>query len=119
MSEPKTHQGGCHCGDVRYEVEVSLDQVVACNCSICAKRGHWLAFAPASQFRLLSGEEALVDYRFNTRAIAHLFCHRCGIGSFGRGAMPDGTPTVAINVRCLDDIDLALIQPIQYDGRNR
>ena len=120
MSKAQTHQGGCHCGAVRYEVELSLDSVISCNCSICSKRGHWLAFAPASHFHLLSGEnEALAEYRFNSHRIGHTFCRTCGIGAFGRGAMPDGTPTVAINVRCLDGIDLDAIQPVAYDGRSR
>lgn len=119
MTQAQVHHGGCHCGAVRYDVTLSLEQVIRCNCSICAKRGHWLAFAPATQFQLLSGEERLGEYRFNTMRIAHLFCRDCGVGSFGRGAMPDGTPTVAINVRCLDDIDLAAITPIDYDGKSR
>lgn len=119
MSTAQKHQGGCHCGAVRYDVEVSLDPVIACNCSICSKRGHWLAFAPASQFQLLSGDDQLTDYRFNTQNIGHTFCSLCGVGAFARGTAPDGTATVAINVRCLDGIDLDAIQPIAYDGRSR
>lgn len=119
MSEAQVHQGGCHCGAVRFEVELGLDRVISCNCSICSKRGHWLAFAPASQFRLLLGENELGEYRFNTHKIGHTFCRVCGIGAFGRGTMPDGTPTVAINVRCLDDVDLDAIHPVAYDGKSR
>lgn len=112
------YRGGCHCGAVAYEVEVDLDRTATCNCSYCRKRGAILAFAPQSSFTLERGEDALTDYRFNTRRIAHLFCSTCGIHSFGRGTAPDGQPTVAINVLCLDGVEPATLSPHAYDGRS-
>src|SRR5688572_7970505 len=105
MAETKTYSGGCHCGQVRYEVTAAIDRVMSCNCSICSKRGSLLAFVGADQFRLKSGENALTEYLFNKKAIHHLFCKTCGIMSFARGSMPDGKPMVSINVRCLDGVD--------------
>ena len=61
MTESAKHAGGCHCGAVRYEVELSLDSVISCNCSICRKRGALLAFAPAEKFSLTSGEADLAE----------------------------------------------------------
>jgi len=114
----KTHQGGCHCGAVRYEVAIDLEKpVISCNCSICGKSGTMLAFVPADTFKLLQGEESLVDYRFRKKAIAHLFCKTCGVRSFARGAMPDGTQMVAVNTRCLDDVDLAKLNVQHHDGK--
>jgi hypothetical protein len=118
MSERKTYTGGCHCGAVRYEVETDLKQVVACNCSICTKRGLILTFAPLDRFRLLSGESVLKDYQFNHKVIHHVFCPTCGVESFARGAMPDGTKMAAINLRCLDGIDLDSLKPTPFDGRS-
>ena len=46
-------------------------------------------------------------------------CPTCGIESFARGSMPDGTPTVAVNVRCLAGVEPTELQSIQYDGRSR
>ena len=60
------YTGGCQCGAVRYEVTADLDKTIACNCSRCGKLGSILAFAPAEQFTLLSGEDRLTEYRFNT-----------------------------------------------------
>ncbi len=117
MAEEKTYEGGCHCGAVRYRVSLALEQAITCNCSICQKTGTTLAFAPATKFTLLSGEEALSDYQFGKKRIHHLFCKRCGIRSFSRAAKPDGTPTVAVNVRCLDGVELEKIPTRQYDGR--
>ena len=118
MAERLTHRGGCHCGAVRWEVDAAIDEVVSCNCSICTKRGSLLAFAPAADFRLLSGQETVEDYRFATKRIAHLFCTRCGIESFGRGTAPDGSMMVAINIRCIDDVDLESHSVRRFDGRS-
>lgn len=112
------HQGGCHCGKVRYEVEMELKKAISCNCSICSKRGSLLDFVPASNFKLLSGENSLTDYQFNKKAIHHLFCSTCGILSFGRGALPDGTQMVAINVRCLDGFDPDKITIESINGKD-
>ena len=111
--------GGCHCGAVRYEVEGAFDKGVTCNCSMCQAKGTVLAFAPASAFRLLKGEDRLTEYRFNTNRIAHLFCAVCGVQSFARGAAPDGTATVAVNLRTIDGIDLDAIETQHFDGRSK
>jgi hypothetical protein len=113
-----TYSGGCHCGKVRYEVTTAIGPVVACNCSMCGKRGSLLTFAPAEQFALRKGEDALTDYQFNKHLIHHLFCSTCGISSFSRGASPDGKAMVAINVRCLDGIDLDALEIRKFDGRS-
>lgn len=114
-----THQGGCQCGKVRYTVEVELDNLIACNCSRCGKLGSVLAFAPASVFSLERGEDSLTEYRFNSHKISHLFCEICGIESFGRGVGPDGSEMAAINVRCLDDVDVFALKPRPFDGKSR
>ena len=88
-----------------------------CNCSICSRTGTLLAFVPASAFTLERGEESLTDYQFNQRVIHYLFCRVCGIRSFGRGEGPDG-PMVGVNVRCLDDVDLARLDVQHFDGKS-
>lgn len=119
MGEATLRQGSCHCGKVRFEVSLDLEQpVTACNCSMCGRSGTLLAFVPAGAFRLKSGEEALQDYQFNHRVIHHLFCTTCGIKPFARGQMPDGSPIAAINVRCLEDVDLDALQVHRVDGKS-
>ena len=116
MTDAKTYSGSCHCGQVAYEVEADLSRVISCNCSICRKRGLLLAFVPEGNFRLTQGEEALTDYTFNKGVVHHLFCSRCGVGSFGRGTRPDGVTSIAINVRCLDGVDLDSLNIRKFDG---
>jgi hypothetical protein len=118
MSETKAYKGGCHCGKVRYEVEGEIPQLTSCNCSICSKTGWLLFFVPEEKFRLLSGEEALSDYQFGKHHIHHLFCTGCGIRSFARGAGPDGKVMIAVNARCLDDVDLGVIPVKSFDGKS-
>lgn len=112
------HSGGCHCGKVRYEVELDLaSPVIACNCSMCGRAGTYLSFVPADKFKLLSGEGELTDYLFGKQHIHHLFCRQCGIKAFARGAGKSG-PTVAVNVRCLDEVELNDLTVQHYDGKS-
>lgn len=118
MSEAKTFTGGCHCGAVRFEVTTDLAKTITCNCSYCAKMGWILTFAPESSFTLVSGEEQLTEYMFNKKVIHHTFCKVCGVHPFGRSKNQQGEPTVAINVRCLDDVDTASLTPFAWDGKS-
>jgi hypothetical protein len=118
MSDAKIFKGGCHCGDVRYAVTMQLENLIACNCSICQKRGSILGFVPAAAFTLEKGESALTDYQFNKRAIHHLFCKTCGVAAFARGKTSDGAAMVGVNVRCLDGVDAWSLAPAQFDGKS-
>lgn len=113
-----TYSGGCHCGRIAFEVDAEIQKVVACNCSICSKRGYLLAFVPAAQMRLKTPPEDMASYTFNTHRIQHHFCPVCGVGPFGRGADGSGQETFAINVRCLDGVDPATLEIQAYDGRS-
>jgi hypothetical protein len=118
FEEAFMHRGGCHCGKVRFEVETDFGQILSCNCSHCAKRGLLLTFVGANKFKLLSGEPELSDYQFYKKQIHHLFCRSCGVESFARGTAPDGKAMVAINVRCLDGIDIGALKTTPFDGQS-
>ena len=120
---PKTYFGGCHCGKVRYRVDVDLSAGSnTCNCSICTKNGNRGTIVKPSAFELLSGEEHLTDYQFNTKSVHHLFCKHCGIRSFGRSNIPQiGGEIVSVNINCLEglsDEELAAIPIIRFNGRD-
>jgi hypothetical protein len=113
----QTYRGGCHCGAVRYQADVDLSQpVTQCNCSICSRKGSLLSFVPASAFTLEKGGDSLTDYQFGKKHIHHLFCKVCGIHSFARGEGPKG-PMVAINTRCLDEVDAPALPARAFDGK--
>lgn len=117
----QTYTGGCHCGAVRYEADLDLSKgTLKCNCSVCSKARAWLVAASGTDFRLLSGAEALSEYQFGAHRIRHLFCEHCGIKSFGRAAGNDNG-FVAVMVSCLDNIsdaELASLPVMYVDGRN-
>lgn len=110
--------GSCHCGKVKFEVELDLSNGVSCNCSMCLRKGTVLSFVPESQFKLLSGANNLTDYQFNKKVIHHTFCSTCGVTAFATGQLPDGTPMKAVNLRCLEGIDLDKIKIQHYDGKS-
>jgi hypothetical protein len=112
-----THKGGCHCGRVRFEVTAPARiEVKDCNCSMCSKAGFLHLIVPRAQFRLLSGMEALTEYRFNTGKARHLFCSVCGIKSFYvPRSHPDG---YSVNARCLDEGTVEHMTVVPLDGRN-
>ncbi len=118
MSDAKNYSGGCHCGQIRYDVTTDLASVVTCNCSICQKRGVLWTFVPPESFALRAGADELRDYQFGKRTIHHYFCPQCGVGSFSRGALPDGREMIAVNVRCLDEVDITALKPTTFDGRS-
>jgi len=109
--------GGCHCGAVRYGVRAGPDlDVLECNCSICRMSGYLHLIVNAADFELLSGEDMLVEYRFNTGTARHLFCRRCGIKSFYvPRSHPDG---YSVNARCLDEGSYRSLAIRLYDGRD-
>jgi hypothetical protein len=118
MGKMSKYSGSCHCGNVRYEVQTDLADVISCNCSICARAGYLLTFVPESQFELLSGQDSQSDYQFNKKHIHHLFCKKCGVRSFGHGKSPEGGEMYAINVRTLDGVDLDALQVKKVDGKS-
>ena len=119
MPDSKTYTGGCHCGQVRFECTSDLSMVTACNCSICTKKGLHFIFLDPKSFQLRAGDENLKEYLFNKHAIRHQFCRICGIQTFAFGEMPDGTPTVAINVNCLEGVVPLALPTRHFDGRSR
>ena len=113
-----THKGSCHCGQIAFEVEGDLEQLIECNCSICRKKGSLLWMVSPTQFRLLTPERNLACYTFNKHRVKHHFCPQCGIQPFGEGTAPNGEAMIAVNARCLDDLDLADVPIRPFDGRS-
>jgi hypothetical protein len=111
------HEGGCHCGRVRFTVSAPPDlAVVDCNCSICRMTGFLHLIVPNDRFHLLAGEADLVDYRFGTGAARHRFCRHCGIKSFYvPRSHPDG---ISVHVRCLKPGTVRSMQIQPFDGEH-
>ena len=112
---PQTHAGSCHCGRIAFTLHGDVSEALDCNCSMC--RRALLAFYPREALVLSSKEGDYGTYRFNKEKIAHHYCLTCGIAPFSEAVHPKtGQPTVAVNVRCLPDVDLASLKVSQVDG---
>jgi len=119
LPRTRTLVGGCHCGAVRFEVDIPLDvrdtPIWQCNCSICSMTGFQHLIVERTRFRLTSGSERLTEYRFNTGTARHLFCSVCGIESFYvPRSHPDG---YSVNVRCLDGQPFDGVELAPFDGQ--
>ncbi|MFI4920186.1 MAG: GFA family protein [Gammaproteobacteria bacterium] len=112
------YKGSCHCGKIAYEVDAEMGEAIECNCSNCSRRGYMLWFLPRSKLTLLTPESGMAHYTFNTHRIRHYFCHTCGSTPFGMGKGKDGAETVAVNLRCLEGIDLKSLKIKHVDGRS-
>ena len=112
-----THQGGCHCGAVRFEVDApAAVSVLDCNCSICRMSGYLHLQLPRSRFRLLRGEDSLSTYTFNTGTAQHYFCGTCGVKSFYvPRSFPEG---YSVNLNCLDRTRIDTVTVEKFDGDN-
>jgi hypothetical protein len=111
-----THRGGCHCGRVRFEALAPAKvEVSDCNCTICSKSGYLHLIVRAEDFTLLSGNDVLTTYTFNTGTAKHLFCSICGIKSFYvPRSHPDG---FSINARCLDPGTIESLTVRPFNGQ--
>jgi hypothetical protein len=118
MMSNTVFQGSCHCGNITFEAEGTLEQVMECNCSHCSRKGYLLWFIDRSQFRLKSPVEGeLGTYTFNKHVIKHHFCKQCGCAPFGLGTDPKGANKAAVNVRCVE-VDRSTLKVIPVDGKS-
>jgi len=112
-------QGSCHCRRIAYEVEGDLSGVTSCNCSMCSRKGVLMWFVPRERLRLLTPEKDMATYTFNKHVIKHRFCPVCGIHPFGEAVDPKGNPMAAVNIRCLERVDVDAVPVTLYDGRSK
>jgi hypothetical protein len=110
-------RGGCHCGAVTFEV-LAPDEIepLECTCSICAMSGYLHLIVETERFHLLTGEDTLTTYSFNTGTAQHRFCSICGIKSFYvPRSKPDG---YSVNVRCLEEGAVRVTRIGVFDGKH-
>jgi hypothetical protein len=98
-----SHQGGCQCGAVRYEVSGTPQHVALCHCEACRKSAGapmvaWAVFTEV-EFNVTKGEAKAFN---SSGAAMRSFCPDCGTGLFYRNA--DMLPGIVdIQAATLDD----------------
>jgi hypothetical protein len=114
------HLGSCHCGRVRFEVELDLAQGGSrCNCSICTKIAPVSGIVRPAQFHLLTDEAELSSYEWGGKISKRYFCRHCGVHCFGRGHLAEvGGDFVGVNLNTLDDVEISQLSLAYFDGRH-
>src|SRR5260370_42126273 len=86
----KTYTGSCHCGAVRFEADIDLSAATnKCNCSICTKTRNWNAIIKQTAFRILAGENELIEHPLRREGMHHLVCPRSGVRPVGGGEVKE------------------------------
>ena len=111
------YRGSCHCGRVAFEVEGQIDGCMACNRSICQRKGSLLWFVPRDQLTLTTPEHDASTYTFHKHVVKHRFCAVCGIHPYGEGVDPKGNAMAAVNIRCIEGLNLEAVPVQHFDGR--
>jgi hypothetical protein len=117
----KSYEGACHCGAVRFAVDMDLGATNAskCNCSICTKLGVTGGVVKPAAFKLEAGEGELSTYAFGTKMATRYFCKRCGVHLFGKGHLAElGGDFVSVNVNTLEGVEPTELELVYWDGRH-
>jgi hypothetical protein len=99
-----TYEGGCLCGQVRFQVTAHAIDTGYCHCRMCQKNSGapavaWVTF-PADSFRWIAGKPAI--YASSARA-ERQFCAKCG--SYMVFRTRECPAEVSVNTASLDDPD--------------
>lgn len=99
------HIATCHCGSVKLELTLpnGLEEVRRCNCSMCRRRGAIVASVPLSGLKVVSGNNTLSLYQFNTNTARHYFCSVCGI--YTHHQRRSNPHQFGFNVACLEGVN--------------
>lgn len=108
--EASKHLAACHCGSVKYTVQLSdeFNTIRRCTCSYCTMRGAVAASAQLSGLEFIQGEDKLTLYQFNSLEAKHYFCSICGI--YTHHQRRSNPQQFGINVACIEGVS-----PFDFD----
>ena len=101
-------KGSCHCGVIKFQVNISLKDLRRCNCSICSRKGFVMGSAPVDVLTIISGKKYLSTYKWNTNVAEHYFCKICGINThYKRRSNPR---EYGYNIACIEGFEMSWIE---------
>ena len=102
----QSHRGSCHCGKVRFQIHSNdiYAGVYRCNCTLCQKKSIVMKAEHKFHFKLVSGADNLLSYKWNKNIAEHYFCKNCGVYTHHKRRRDPNQ--FCINYACLDDIDM-------------
>jgi hypothetical protein len=100
----RSYVGGCDCGRVRYEVQLTL------HARDPRTRSVWEHSVAPHHFVLHSGHESLIGYQFAAENVHHFFCTRCQARAFSHCAPSERDGYYTIDLKALYGRELAQAQ---------
>ena len=99
---PRSYLGGCDCGQVRYEVQLTLSERDP------RTRSVWEHSVAPQHFKLHSGHESVIGYQFSAENVHHFFCTRCQARAFSHCAPNQREGYYTIDLKALYVRELAV-----------
>ncbi len=113
------HKASCHCGAVRFTVDIDgpIEGAMRCTCSFCRRRAAPNISVPLDRLTITQGADNLTLYTWGTGTAQHYFCRTCGIYTHHqRRSDPN---EYGVNLGCIDGQNPAHYEPIPWnDGVN-
>lgn len=113
------YKGQCLCGAVKWEFDVAIESVTACNCSACHRYGTLWAYGHENVDVRVIGETNFYTRPNKVPSLEFHFCGSCGCVVSWRGTKlnNEGQRRLAVNVRLIDDVKKIENLPIDhFDG---
>jgi hypothetical protein len=113
------HKGQCHCGSVKFTVNLKegLVDPCRCNCSMCKRRGAVVASVDLDDLNIDEGSDLLTLYQFHTHTAKHYFCSKCGV--YTHHQKRSNPNLYAFNIACLEGVDPLVLEDVPVlDGEN-
>lgn len=92
------HTGGCHCGNLRYQLDAPLHDIAHCHCSICRRTSGGIVMTwtsvPLEGFKWTAGSPTAYD---SAPTCVRYFCSNCGaqVALFSRNSPEKMDVTIA------------------------
>ncbi len=113
----QTCKGSCHCGRVKFEVEVpDTVNVSRCNCSICNRLGALWAYYDEGNVEVTVGVKTKSTYSWGEKTMLFHRCNECGCTTHYTAAEDDGRELIAVNCRMAELSDVSKIPVREFDG---
>lgn len=108
-------EASCHCGAVKFAVEVAPERVTDCNCSICRRLGALWGYYQRPQVRFAAENGPTDIYMWRNRWPEFHRCRGCGCITHWSAADP-AQQRMGVNARLMPPEVLAAIPVFQFDG---
>lgn len=102
---------------MKLEIDGELPEwLLSCNCSICRRYGHVMAYYHPNQVKVIAAPDAIQRYVWGDKMIAFVRCANCGCFSHWESLDPARTDRMGVNARLFDNFDVSALRIRRFDG---